>query len=845
MEALQQETINHQGKLPLTFVENVGQIHPDIRYYSNKNGNETYFLDEEAIFSFNDGSTDDRRSLPLALRFLGANRKVDIVARGLLEGTVNFLVGSDPSRWRTGITMYREIVYRELWPGTDLIFYGDGSKLKYDLVLQPGAKLDLISFLYRGADSLAIHEDGGLRVRHALGEWTEDRPVSYQEIDGSRIHVACRFVLKRCEEGQSGFGFELGAEYDPNYPVVIDPYLLYSTFLGGSGTDSSQGIALDSFGNAYIVGFTDSTDFPVTVGTVQPTQPGSYSAFVAKLNASGSALVYSTYLGGSLSDSGSGIAVDDLGYAYIAGSTSSPDFPTTAGAFQTTLGTASQSAFIAKLNDTGSSLIYSTYLGSSDFQSGNAIAVDSLGNAFVTGTTTSTDFPFTPGAFQSNLTGSQNAYIVKLNELGSALTYATYLGGSSTDLGFGIAIDGSGNAYVTGSTSSLDFPTTIGAFSRTYRGGSQDAFVTKINDRGTALVYSTYVGGAGIDQGNAIAVDPTNHAYITGSTTSADFPVTPDAYQVTISLSVSSFITKINDAGSGLVYSTYFTGTREGSAIAVDSSGNAYITGSSDGGLSLTYGAFQSTLPGSNGAFVAILNSSGSQSVYSSYLGGRLGQEGNGIAVDDLYNFFVVGTTNSDNFPVIVPAPQTAYGRGQTDVFVTKFGTPVGLPGPQGLPGIQGIQGIPGTPGLEGPPGPIGMQGPQGLPGVQGTPGTPGMQGPQGTPGIQGPPGTPGVQGPPGLTVRRDPPDLPNRQDPPPSNPPSKQDDPKPSHPGKKNRNHRRRRPLLGPSRPSKRRKTSFRRPRNRRKSCSPNLLRTKSKLRHPAARSPSKRKTV
>src|SRR6266571_5400165 len=352
--------------------------------------------------------------------------------------------------------------------------------------------------------------------------------------------------------------------YDAGRPLVIDPVLAYSTYLGGDNFDRSSAIAVDPLGNAYVTGFALSTDFPTTAGAVQATfGGGGEDAFVTKLNPTGSGLVYSTYLGGTSNDEAWGIGVDAAGSVYVTGFTLSTDFPATAGAYQTTF--FGWDAFVTKLDPTGSSLVYSTSLGVSD--EGFGIAVDALGNAYVTGISFPSiytkNFPTTPGAFQTTFGGVLDAFVTKLNPTGSALVYSTYLGGKDYDEGFRIAVDALGNAYVTGPTQSTDFPTTTGAFQTTFGGvfGYRQPFVTKLNPTGSALVYSTYLGGRGDSDSEGIAVDALGNAYVTGNTTGA-FPTTAGAFQATFGGGFyDAFVTKLDPTGSGLVYSTYLGGT--------------------------------------------------------------------------------------------------------------------------------------------------------------------------------------------------------------------------------------------------------------------------------------------
>jgi hypothetical protein len=440
-----------------------------------------------------------------------------------------------------------------------------------------------------------------------VGEVIFHKPLVYQpttndETTGTHKGVIDgKFVLTAAQQVR----FQIAA-YDRSKPLVIDPTLAYSTYLGGRGDDEGFGIAVDAAGNAYVTGHTASTNFPTTPGAFQTTFGGGFGdAFVSKLNAAGSALLYSTYLGGSTDDLGSGIAIDASGDAYVTGHTDSSNFPTTAGAFQTTSGGFTD-AFVSKLNTVGSALLYSTYLGGSDGELGNSIAVDASGNAYVTGQTNSTNFPITAGAFQTTIGGGGlDAFVSKLNAAGSALLYSTYLGGRDVEGGNGIAVDASGNAYVTGGTLSSNFPVTPGAFQTTCPECNNhivgDTFVSKLNPVGSALVYSTYLGGSGQDGDFGIAVDASGNAYVTGFTSSSDFPTTPGAFQTTLKGSQNAFFSKLNASGSALLYSTYLGGSSGdiGDRIAVDASGNAYVTGATaSSNYPTTPGAFQTAFGG-------------------------------------------------------------------------------------------------------------------------------------------------------------------------------------------------------------------------------------------------------
>jgi Bacterial Ig-like domain (group 1)/Beta-propeller repeat len=502
-------------------------------------------------------------------------------------------------------------------------------------------------------------------------------------VDGVRHEIAGSYKLK----AKNTVGFEL-AGYDASRPLVIDPVLVYSTFIGGDRNDQGRDIVVDASGSAYVTGFTDSSEFPTTVGAFDTTYSGSLGdVFVTKLNPSGSALVYSTFLGGSGDDLGLGIAVDTSGSAYVTGRTSASNFPTTVGAFDTTHN-GNNDVFLTKLNPSGSALVYSTFVGDVSFDEGDGIAVDTFGSAYVTGQTFSPNFPTTVGAFDTTFNGNVDfaTFVTKLNPSGSALVYSTFLGGSGADFGFGIAVDISGSAYVTGFTRSHNFPTTVDAFDTTPN-GDFDVFVTKLNPSGSPpLVYSTFLGGSGSDGGLGIALDTHGSAYITGFTTSPNFPTTVGAFDTTHNGDIDVFVTKLNPSGSvPLVYSTFLGGmdVDQGNGIAVDTSGSAYVTGfTRSPNFPTTVDAFDTTPNGDFDVFVTKLNPSGSLPlVYSTFLGGSSLDFGFSIALDTLGSAYITGDTTSPNFPTTVGAFDTTHNAtiDNVEVFVTKLST-IGLP---------------------------------------------------------------------------------------------------------------------------------------------------------------------
>ena len=536
------EALNAYDKLPLFFIPNEGQTDQAVRYYARGAGYGFFFTQKGAMLSFADGEGGGHA---LALDFLGADPRATLEAQMRLSGQVNYLQGDDPAQWRQELATHAELLYGGLWPGIDMAVRGEGGNLKYEFHLKPGSSVDDVRLGYRGAEGLSVGPGGDLLVRTSLGVLKDAAPVSYQLIGGKRVPVKSRYVLT----GDGGYGFAVGA-YDPRYPLVIDPGLDYSTFLGGTSNETGLDIAVDGSGRAYVTGRTTSLDYPTTRGAFDRTFNGDFDAFVTKLNATGSALVYSTFLGGTDTDEGTGIAVRE-GRAYVTGGTTSANYPTTPDAFDTSYNGGAD-AVVTKLNATGSALAYSTFLGGADSDDVvEGIAVDGSGRAYVTGQTYSADYPTTPGAFDTSFNDNGDAFATKLNATGSALDYSTFLGGSSGDSGLDIAVDGTDRAYVTGGTYSADYPTTPGAFDTSFNGGIanfHDAFVTKLNASGSALAYSTFLGGTRDEAGEGIAVDGSGRAYVTGGTSSADYPTTPGAFDTSFNGSVFSedaFVTKL------------------------------------------------------------------------------------------------------------------------------------------------------------------------------------------------------------------------------------------------------------------------------------------------------------
>jgi probable HAF family extracellular repeat protein len=706
------------GRLPLRFEPNVGQAEPGVDFISRGHGYGLFIKGTEAVLALRRaGGGASRRTSVIRMKLSGATNAPEGVGVNELPGRVNYLRGSDPAAWRTGVASFSGVEYRGVYEGVDLVYYGNQRQLEYDFRLAPGADARRIRLAFEGQTSLRVDASGDLVLRApGGGEVRQRKPYAYQEDgDGSRAEVASRYVLK----GRGQVGFEVGA-YDAARPLVIDPVLAYSTYLGGDSTDTGHGIEVDGEGNAYVVGYTASANFPVTKGAFQTTKAVGNDVFVTKMNPDGSDIVYSTFLAGATDDTATDVFVDATGHAYVTGATNSADFPTTEGAYQRTrTGTFAfdRNAFVAKLSPDGSSLVYSTLVGpttsgaGANSASAENVAVNDAGEAYITGFTDSLSFPVTAGAPQAAYGGGKtDGFVTKLNAAGSALLYSTYLGGSTADVARGVAVHPSGEAYVAGTTNSPNFPVTSNnfpasrAFQNVNRGGNTDeAFVTRLDDAGTLLLYSTYLGGTGLDYGYAVAVDAEGSAYVTGYTQSANFPTTAGAFQTlpgacpTCS-SADGFVTKLAPNGSSLVYSTLVggaTGLDLFTDIKLDRLNNASVVGQSNStDYPVTPDAYRETRVHGYDVVVTRVNAAGDGLAYSTYVGDQGSDDtGWGIAVDADDNLYITGVVTH-----WWPSTPGAYRTGgflNSEAFVTKldmasgFGMTVAPPARTVAPGAS------------------------------------------------------------------------------------------------------------------------------------------------------------
>jgi len=725
------------GHLPMSFETNLGQTGPSIQFLSHGQGYTLFLRPDEAVLVLQGaGSTapanphgqaanqvDELSAAQVYMQLVGANPRANVAHEDRQITRTNYFLGNDPSKWLTDIPNYGRIRYRSVYDGIDLVYYGNQRSLEHDFEVGPGADPAKIVLGFHGAKTARVDPATGDLIltigsgaRHANLRLL--KPVTYQESNGSRIEIPSSYKLLPHRQ----VSFNIG-RYDRSRPLIVDPVLVYSTYLGGSGAnghgDQGNGIAVDASGNAYIVGTTYSTNFPLSATPYQSQNNSALAGhgstvFVSKFNPAGTALLYSTYLGGSGGDEGYAIALDSSGNAYVTGTTYSQDFPVTCGVLQNvsfSFANAAPTTFVSKLNPSGSALVYSTYLGGTGNDStpsqgdvAQTVAVDSAGNAYVAGYTFSADFPVTTGAFQTHFTAgptTSNAFLTKLNPTATALVYSTFLGGSGSngagDYANSIAIDASGDAYIAGSTASANFPVTSGAFQTTLK-GSSNAFVAELNPTGKDALYSSYLGGSATDSAQAIAIDSNGFAYVAGSTYSSNFPTTSGALEgaavagsayfanIVGSSAPTGFVSKLNQDGSDLEYSTYLEGPGTSAAgLSIDSAGDAYIAGTAAvGGAGMgAFGAFQTTpdaLPtptaSSNAAFLIKLNPSATEFNYATLIGGSSNDSATALALDTAGNAYITGFANSTDFPTTTGAFQKTNGaaaQGASNAFASKF----------------------------------------------------------------------------------------------------------------------------------------------------------------------------
>lgn len=673
----------------IAFIENHGQFGEKTLFNSEISGISVYFCQDEVVYAIIKGDKavreqdlglpvgfgedcttikdpDDRPELLLVKTiFVDSNPVTKVKGEGKLNSRCNYFYGQDRSKWITKVPNYISLIYEDIYPGIDLKYYGKNGVLKYDFIVSPGADYTNIRIRYEGIEGMRISDSGDLEIRTAFGNLNEKSPRIYQEIDGTKQMVGGGFKL--IEPGV--FGFDIDEAYDHSYPLIIDPELLFGTYLGGFRDEISRDLAVDPFGNAYVVGGTKSPDFPL-LNPYDGEYELGYDIFIAKVAPSGDSLIYSTYIGGGHHEEAYGIKVDSEGHAYLAGYTVSIDFPVV-NAFDSTYNDGYEGdVFLLKLSTSGDSLIYSTYLGGSGTDIAQMIAVDNQGHALLTGSTSYGDFP-TVNAFDSTFNGGSDVFVTKFSQSGNALIYSTFVGGDYQDHGRGIDLDENGNAYVCGYTHSSNFPME-NSFDNTFNGGDWDAFAFKLSESGNELLYSTFLGGNQSDWGNYIKVDNLNSAYITGGSESHNFP-TFNAYDDSYNYYIDIIVTKLSPYGDSLIYSTYLGGWGgdNGIRLALDNVNRLFVTGWTGCSNYPVVDPYDGSYNGGIDAVLTVFSTQGNSLSYSTYFGGEDDDVGWGVVDVPGLGTYIAGWTYSTNLPIENSFDDSH--NGLMDVFVAKF----------------------------------------------------------------------------------------------------------------------------------------------------------------------------
>lgn len=667
------------SRLGLSFEENRGQAPGEVDFLARGSGYDAYFGAGEVAVATRSGRL-------VRMRLKGGERDSRASGLGRVERTSNYFTGSEPERWRTGVANYAALIYRDLYCGIDLKFYGSGRRMEYDFIVAPGANPRMIEMSFDGAEGARIDASGNIDLGGGESGLTIHRPFAYQAEGGVRRQVECRFSMT----GAGSVSLIVG-EYDRTRELVIDPVLEFSTFAGGSGTDIGYAVAVDNSGDIYLAGTTSSVNFPLRNPLFNALN-GASDAFVMKINPATATVLFSTFIGGrNPGDRCWAVSVDDAGFVYLAGETSSLNFPLV-NPFQTNF-RGSIDGFVAKLSHDGGALLFSSYLGGYFFDIIYGMAVDRFGSIYVTGRTEAPNFPV-KNALQPAINGARDAFVTKINADGD-IEFSTYLGGGPATSGardeeaaYGIALDSNLDIYIAGYTDSPTFPTLNAA--QSMLAGVEDAFVAKLSADGSRLIYSTYFGGTRVDNARGIAVDSYGGAYITGYTVSPDFPLV-NPIKKENRANIDAFVARLSPSGREVVFSTYFGGSRAENtslisenvpvgSIAVDGLGNIYITGKTESEDFPTVAPLQSRLLGDQDAFVARLDPSGTTILFSTFLGSSYSglsgfeERGLGLALDRNRNLYVAGQVLQVDFPTIFPS-QRNYGGGLSDAFVCRIST--------------------------------------------------------------------------------------------------------------------------------------------------------------------------
>ena len=720
-----QTALSAYSRLPMIFEPNQGQSDPEVKFLARGSGYGLFLTANKAVLSLRHAAAGTRQlaqSSVVSMVLEGASGKAAVSGVDELPGKSNYFIGNDPAKWHADVPQFARVRYGQVYPGIDVVYYGKQGQLEYDIEAAPGSDPRRVTLGFEGVKNLAIDSAGNLVLTTGAGQVSLKAPRIYQRFGEEERRVDGGFELR----GKDRVGFVLGA-YDQRRTLIVDPLLTYSTYLGGSsdeactvilgvatGVAGCPAVAVDPSLNSYIAGSTMSADFPKGGSPFQPGLQGTANVFIAKFNSTANTLLFSTYLGGDTVDTTAGVKVDSGSNVIVAGNTTSSNFPTngTIAAFQTHALNANNHVFVSKLDSLGHALIYSTYLSGTGVDTATGVALDPAGNAYVSGRTTSTEartgFPSTLGSFQPTSRAANQFFLTKVNPSlagPDSVPYSTYFGGSTPSngetVGGGVAVDANSNVYITGGTNFTDMPV-LNAFQGALK-GLDDVFVAEINPAavtGTQLLYSTYLGGTGNDIGYGVAVDAGLSAYVTGSTTSTDFPPAgTGVFQPGPGGGIDAFLAKLgpvptSGSTTGTVPLNYFTylggsGDDVGLGIVVDNSGQ--VVGSSQGARIAGWTAsadfpiinnpVQTTFGGGHDGFVARIDTTATTSTasghYATFLGGNGDDYGTGIAVDAQGASYVAGETRSANFLTQAPPLSASFQptlNGGSDAFLSKLG---------------------------------------------------------------------------------------------------------------------------------------------------------------------------
>ena len=660
----------------------MGQIKGSVSYNLKTPSSNVYFLKDRFVYQFTKNNATNYSDKPsiqfenIEVKFIASSNKMFFSEEDNIPSKTNYLLGNDKNNWITDIPNFQTLIYNGIYRNIDLKYYSKSNELKYDLVIHPGGDINDIKFEFNGQKNIKLI-DGKLEINTNSRKLIEDIPLAYQIINGKKIIVKVNY---RLQDNHVGFSC---LSYDKSAPLIIDPILFYSTFVGGSGDDTYAlgNIKKDKLGNIYTAGYTSSSNFPVTAGAYSSSYGGNSDACVFKLNSNGTALIYSTFIGGSNLDRAMDILLDTNTYElYVCGDSFSTNFPSTTGVYQSanasTSAAAGADAFLLRLSPLGNSLVFSTFIGGINDDKALAMVFDSQHNIWVTGESQSTSFPVTTGSYDVTWNGSFDCIIFKMNDLGTSLLYSTFFGGNLSEGGHAITIDNNNSLYVGIHTQGGNFPTTAGAFDVTYNGGPYDYAFIKLNPTTNTLIYSTYIGGTGDDwDRHDVHVDNSGNLLFSGAASSG-FPTTVGAYDQTYNGgNFDAYVAELNATGTALNFSTLFGSSGDDAAYMCYKNHNndIVVTGYCSNNFPVTPCCYDPSYNGGNSdAFITIFDATGSNLLYSTYIGGSGDDQGFALTCD-YDTVYISGQTGSTNFPTTTGAYDVTYNSGNWDLFLLKI----------------------------------------------------------------------------------------------------------------------------------------------------------------------------